>query len=242
MPNVYYWNAVPNFGDRLAVTLVNNFCPPAPWDWSEIQFADVLTTGSILEQVPEDYAGIVAGPGVLVAASRVKLPLAKVLAVRGQHTLDRLECQEKESVVLGDPGLLVDELVNIRTRDRLLGILPHWTDTRLANDGRFQQFDPLIISPFDSPLDVAAQVGRCHKLVTSSLHGIIFADAFGIPRRFERSPRMLPEEGGLFKYHDYHTAIGMEMEIGVTQQADRHRVEDVKHRLYDVFMQIRDRI
>lgn len=236
--NAYYWKDVPNFGDRMAHALLKNFVSSnTTIEWSEIQFADVLATGSIVEQIPEGWNGIVAGPGLLVGKDRVDLSSADVLAVRGPLTLERIKHTSK-NVVLGDPGLLADELVKVTTRDHLLGILPHWTDTRLRNDGRFQQYNPLFISPFDDPLDVIAQIGRCQKLVTSSLHGMILADAFGIPRRFEMSPRMLPEEGGTFKYRDYSASVGVPFKPGVTQQANRNKVEDIKHQLFDVFQEV----
>jgi pyruvyltransferase len=235
--NAYYWKDVPNFGDRMAHELLRHFTN-SKIEWSEIQFADVLATGSIIEQIPAGWNGIVAGPGLLVGKDRVDLSAANVLAVRGPLTLERIKHNNKK-VVLGDPGLLADELVHVHTRDRLLGILPHWTDTRLRNDGRFQFADPLFISPFDDPLTVIEKVGRCQKIVTSSLHGMILADAFGIPRRFEMSPRMLPEEGGTFKYRDYAASIGVPFKVGETQQANRNKVEDLKHELFDVFREVR---
>jgi len=236
--NAYYWKDVPNFGDRMAHELVSHFTN-SPVQWSEIQFADVLATGSIIEHIPAGYSGIVAGPGLLLDRSRADLSAARVLAVRGPLTLERVTCARKRKVVLGDPGLLADELVKVTTRDHLLGILPHWTDTRLRNDGRFQQYDPLFISPFDDPLTVIANIGRCQKLVTSSLHGMILADAFGIPRRFEMSPRSLPEEGGCFKHLDYSASVGVPFTPGITQQANRNKVEDIKHQLFDVFQEVR---
>ncbi len=226
---IYYYGEVPNWGDRLAVELVRYFCRRDDVAWSDIGLADAIVTGSILEQVPPGWKGIICGAGRLVRDSRLNLDQAKVLAVRGPYSAQDVP----GDFALGDPGLLADELVTVATRDRQLGILPHWTDTRLAHQGEFQEYNPLVISPFRDPLEVIAEVGRCEKLVTSSLHGLICADAFGIPVRFEKSPRLLPEEGGLFKVNDYSASIGTPLEPGVTRLAHLGLVEDRKHEIYD---------
>lgn len=236
--NVYFWRDVPNFGDRIGLDLLEHFTG-VPARWAEMEFADVVVTGSVIEQIPSGWTGAVAGAGVLTRECSKNLMQANVLAVRGPLSRERIECNNKSSVVMGDPALLADELVDVTTRDRQLGILPHWTDTRLQYEGVFQPYNPLFISPFDDPKTVVANVGRCQKLVTSSLHGLILADSFGIPRRYEKSPRMLPEEGGQFKFHDYHRSIGLPFEVGVTQQADRNRVEDMKNELFDVLSEMR---
>lgn len=227
---IYYWGEVPNWGDRLSLDLVRHFARPYPC-WTDIELADGIVIGSILEQVPPGWAGVVAGAGRMREGSPLNLSDAHILGLRGPLSAVGV----RGDYVLGDPGLLADELVTVVTRDRALGLLPHWSDTELAHRGEFKQYNPLIISPFGNPLDVVAAIGRCQKLVTSSLHGVIVADAFGIPVRFEKSPRLLPIEGGMFKLRDYSASVGMKFEIGVTRVAHRGRVEDRKHELWDMF-------
>lgn len=233
---IYYWGDVPNWGDRIALNLVQHFCRRTDVSWSDIGLADAIVTGSILEHVPPGWEGVVAGSGRLVADSPLNLGSAKVLGVRGPLSAKGV----RGDYVLGDPGLLADELVTVATRDRDLGILPHWSDTNLAYRSEFQEFNPLVISPFRDPLEVVAEIGRCKKLVTSSLHGMILGDAFGIPVRFEKSPRLLPNEGGMFKLRDYSLSIGTSFEVGVTRLAHRGRVEDRKHELYDMLHALGD--
>jgi len=159
------------------------------------------------------------------------LERAEIMAVRGPLTarsIGRPDC------VIGDPGLLADELVTVRTRDIRLGLVPHWSDASLARRPEFQRYDPIVINIRDDPLAVLRLIGRCQKIIASSLHGLIVADAFGIPRRFEPTPQF-DREGGLFKFRDYHASIGMPLKIGETQQANWHIVEDRKSELFDVF-------
>ncbi len=84
-------------------------------------------------------------------------------------------------------------------------------------------------------MTVFRQIGQCKRIVTSSLHGLIVADAFGgIPRRLELSPA-LAKEGGDFKYRDYHASIHMPFVPGKMGEPNRWAVEDVKYAVYDAF-------
>jgi pyruvyltransferase len=227
---IYYWRGVPNFGDRLAMPLLARFSDVEA-KWSPVGEAQLTATGSVLEHIPVGWGGCVIGSGKLREGSRLHLERAEIMAVRGPLTarsIGRPDC------VIGDPALLADELVMVRTRDIRLGLVPHWSDVLLARRPEFQRYHPVVINVRDDPLAVVRLIGRCQKVVTSSLHGLIVADAFGIPRRFELAARC-DSEGGLFKFRDYSASIGMPFRIGETQQANRCVVEDRKSELFDVF-------
>lgn len=194
--------------------------------------------GSVIDRLPSDWNGIIAGAGKL--HEKTKVPSnAKILALRGPLTAKGV----KGNYILADPGLLADELVPLPNQEYNLGIVAHWTDKELATDKRFLKYDPLIINVADDPLEVITQIGKCKKIISSSLHGIILADAFGIPRRIEIAPRMLThkhQEGGLFKWHDYSASIGMGLRIGVTQEAGSNTIMEKQHALFDVFEEIEE--
>ena len=142
--------------------------------------------------------------------------------------------------VLGDPGLLADELVRIDTKRFDLCIIPHWSDVPregfpgLAFDERFTQFPHVIVDPAADPLAVISIIAQSVKVVTSSLHGLILADALNIPRRFENTA-VWKNEGEYFKVADHNAAVGLPFKIGVLQEADSNRVIDRKTDLKDVF-------
>ncbi|VDM10417.1 unnamed protein product [Wuchereria bancrofti] len=162
--------------------------------------------GSILEQIPYEYNGIIAGVGKLHEKTNISFPNATILGVRGPLTAKALGIKSNQKVVLADPGLIADELVPLEDKEYDLGVVPHWTDKTLENNPIFKKYNPKIIRVTDDPLKVISEIGKCKKIVSSSLHGIILADAFGIPRRIEIAPRMLShphQEGGLFKWKDY---------------------------------------
>lgn len=230
---LYYWRGVPNFGDRLAVPLLARFADVEA-RWSPVGEAQVTATGSVLEHIPAGWGGYVVGSGRLRESSRLHLDGAEIMAVRGPLTARSIGCPD---CVIGDPALLADELVAVRTRDIRLGLVPHWSDVVLARRPEFQRYHPVVINVRDEPLAVLGLIGRCQKIVASSLHGLIVADAFGIPRRFEVAPRF-DSEGGLFKFRDYSASVGIPLKIGETQQASWHVVEDRKSELFDVFAEL----
>jgi len=233
---IYYWKEKKNFGDLLGGLLLKRFTRLES-QWSTAKEADIVIVGSVLEHLPADWKGVIAGAGKLHEKSKLGFPNAKILALRGPLTARGF----KGSFALADPGLLADELVPIEEKEFDLGIVPHWTDTTLEKNPVFKQFNPKIIRVSDDPLKVISEIGRCKKIVSSSLHGIILADAFGIPRRIEIPPRSLShpnQEGGLFKWQDYSSSLGVKLVIGTTQLINRNKIIELQHELFDVFEEV----
>lgn len=233
--NLYYWNVKNNFGDLLSSFLIKRFCH-LDSKWSQPKEAELVMCGSILEHLPVGWEGIIAGAGKLHEETKLKFN-ANILALRGYLTAKGI----KGSFALGDPGLLANELVPVQEKKYNLGIVPHWTDKTLEHNKIFKQFSPKIIRVTDPPLKVIEEIGQCKKIVSSSLHGIILADAFNIPRRIEMAPRMISHpktEGGTFKWRDYLSSIDEILEIGVTKEGNYNKITDVQHELFDVFEEI----
>jgi len=234
----YYWTKKPNFGDLLTPLLLKRFTG-LPSTLSTPQDAELVMVGSILHHLSSDYKGVIAGCGALQPL-HYWFPKANILAVRGPLTLHSIK-SKKGYIVLGDPGLLADELVPPQDRIYELGVVPHWSDTQLAKDERFTKYDPKIIDVTQDPLKVITEIAQCKKIVSSSLHGIILADAFYIPRRIELAPDMIsnPFEGGTFKWEDYSLSIGMKFKTGLTQEPERNKITERQHELYDVMQEIK---
>lgn len=236
---IYYWRGKKNFGDLLAPLLTNRFIHISS-EWSEPAQSELIMVGSILEQMPKDWSGVIAGCGKLHEKTILNFPNAKILAVRGPLTAKALGLGS--NVLLADPGLLADELVGFRDKEYDLGIVSHWTDTSLEHDPRFKKYSPKIIRVGDDPVKVIEEIAKCKKIISSSLHGIIIADAYGIPRRIEIPPRAIShahQEGGLFKWRDYSLSIGMELKIGLTQEAERNIITEKQHELFDILEEIK---
>lgn len=234
---LYYWNAKKNFGDLLSNLLLDKFVR-LNHERAEAVDANLVIVGSILEHLPDHWRGIVAGAGKLHEHSKIKLHHAKILAMRGPLSAKGF----KGNVVLADPGLLADEIVPLQDKEYNLGLVPHWSDTELEKNPIFLRYNPKIIRVDDHPIKAITEISQCRKIVSSSLHGIVLADAFGIPRRIEIAPRMLShphQEGGIFKWRDYAASLKMKLEIGLTQEADRNIVAEKQFELFDMFEEIK---
>lgn len=223
----YWWIGRRNWGDLLTPLLLEHFCD-IKTTWSKFPAAHIAAVGSIIEHIPNGWNGSVIGSGKLHESS--SMPLGpKYLALRGPLTAKGV----RGDFALGDLGLLANELVRIETKKHQLGVVPHWSDKWLPVDPRFARFNPKIIDPEGDPVDIIRTIGECHKIVSSSLHGIIVADSFNIPRRIEFAPR-LNAEGGMFKFKDYHAAINTPFIMGKTTAGNRLAIDDSRSALYDV--------
>ena len=229
----YWWQGVPNFGDALAPLLLA-YHADLDVTWAEPRTAQIAVIGSILEHLPETWDGYVCGCGKLHENSVTPLTesvrLKRVLAIRGPLSAKGI----KGDFALGDAGLLADELIKLPPKRHTLGIVAHWSDKHLASRPEFTRYEPLIIDPGGDPLTVIKQIASCRKIISSSLHGLIVADTFAIPRRFEVTPRF-EREGGLFKFRDYHASINTPFEIGRTIEASRFGVDDRRFEVHDAF-------
>jgi hypothetical protein len=236
----YWWVSVPNFGDALAPLLLKRFAG-IKVEWGTISHSSVASIGSILEHIPPLWDGYIVGSGKLHEDSRLQLMqmgviTPKILGLRGPLSAKGIP----GDYALGDPGILADELVGAQEKQWDLGILPHFSDKELVP--RFMKLMPAgvtikEIDPQQEPLAVIRQIGACRRMVTSSLHGMIVSDAFGIPRRVEVA-KTLERDGGDFKFRDYSASIQCRWEPGKMIEASRFRVEDLKFQVYDAFREL----
>jgi pyruvyltransferase len=235
----YWWNKQPNFGDALTPLLLERFADIENVQRDTISRSLIASVGSILEHIPPEWDGYIVGSGKLIENSRLNSfgTTATILAFRGPLTAKGF----KGDFALGDPGILANELVGPQEKQWDLGIVPHWQDDQLA--ARFTALVPAkstvrVISPMQDPLTILREIGACRRIVTSSLHGMIVADAFGgIPRRIEACDKMLTD-GGIFKFRDYSQSIKSTLELGKMMEPARVQVEEIKFAIYDAYREL----
>lgn len=203
-----YWYNYYNAGDQLTPLLLHHYgyspvCV-SPHD------ATIASVGSLLEDLPPNYSGIILGSGFIKESSRMSFPRACVLAVRGKLTRERMG-RSDNGVVLGDPGLLVSQLFQERKAKRiLLGLIPHYVDRRnpaflelIRKHGRDIKVIDILKS---NPLHVVREIAECEHILSSSLHGLVMSDSLGISNGWFHSSGII---GGRFKYDDYYSALGL---------------------------------
>lgn len=225
---LYYWDGPgpdkKNWGDQLNPFILSKM--NQDFEHADPKDAELVIIGSILEHLPYGWRGTICGVGKLYQNNRIYLGDARVFALRGHLTLAGVTGL-KTTPVLGDPGLLVSRFVPQPVAKHHLGILPHWRDHDLYR--RFNQGH--LIDPFQPPEKVIKEIASCKQLITSSLHGIIVADAFGIPRQAELFARA-ETEGGDFKYRDYTSVYEEHPHFGHMHRPPRHKIEKIQDDLY----------
>lgn len=206
MTKTFWWRGeeklgqVPNMGDALASWTLDRL--GVEHEWSEPKQADLVTVGSVLHHLPWNYSGKIIGSGSLYD-KHYNLLQADVYALRGHLSARLTKYWPRRRVALGDPGLLVPLWVPTPPAKYALGVIPHWSDEEL---GRKYSYGHVI--DVSKPVgDVLNEIALCKRVVSSSLHGVIIADAFGIPRRAELPPSAYVNrhEGGDFKWRDYQS-------------------------------------
>ena len=135
----------------------------------------------------------------------------KVCALRGALSQKKLFelTGHFYDVPLADGGLLIDELIprNIE-KEYSLGVIPHLSQQNEVEVMRLKATKGVhIIDIKKKPEEVGKEIAKCETVLSSSLHGLIFADALGIPNMHVRLKKELPE--GNFKFEDYYSSYGL---------------------------------
>jgi pyruvyltransferase len=154
----------------------------------------LLATGSIIRFAkPSDT---VWGSGLIDSSDEVCRE-SRYLCVRGPLTGERVGCD-----VYGDPGLLAPLFVSaIPKRSHRITVIAHYVHLRYASLAGWDTINPIT----ENVASTIAAISSCHRVVASSLHGIIFAHAYGIPAGWWRPDDALT--GDDVKFRDYAESV-----------------------------------
>lgn len=134
----------------------------------------------------------------------------KFAAVRGALSKARVEnlLGQPMDIPLGDAGILASYLLKESVNKHYqVGIIAHYKE---QDEPIFQKLATayprsLLIDVRQSPAVVIRQIAQCECVISSSLHGLIIADSFGIPNiHLKVSDKLL---GDGFKFDDYYSAF-----------------------------------
>ena len=204
--------SVKNWGDTLNVPLVKHIIGAdpkclrlkAPVPSGEVGY---MVIGSILKFVNENI--VVWGPGFISMKSRIAGHPKKVCAVRGPLTREKLltqgiSCPE----IFGDPALLYPKFYtpkNVKKKYKL-GVIPHYIDKKVPTVNNFRDKDGVLVIDIQGSINqVVDDILSCERIAASCLHGIIAADAYGVPSTWIKfSNRVI---GNGFKFRDYFASV-----------------------------------
>ncbi len=132
-------------------------------------------------------------------------------ALRGRLSLERccaMTGANPEEIVLGDPGLLLKRIFpQIAKEPRYdVGIILHIADAGfpVMEHIRLRKLTWKRLDITLPPEEFVRQLCECRFILSSAMHGLIAADAMGIPNRHI----LLGERvvGGSYKFRDYYSA------------------------------------
>jgi hypothetical protein len=213
-----FWIGSSNFGDAVNVTLYKAITGSEPV-YSEASHK-IIAIGSLAHAAaPGD---IVWGTGAMSADLPLKCDsTTRVLATRGPLT-DELLRQHgaSPSGIHGDPALLLPKFFPMNEEKKYkLGIIPHYVDYEEVVKMDLGK----IINLFESPLEVIKQICQCEKVISSSLHGIVAAEAYGVPAEWKEFSKGVAGNG--FKFRDYYAGTGREPNDGQKPIIDNRLLE-----------------
>jgi pyruvyltransferase len=204
---IRYFNTVANWGDHINPYIIEKMTGKtvlqSTFGWTE----HLLAIGSILRNANQN--SIIWGSGFISKTSKFRKAPKQIAAVRGPLTGQRLiELGYQDPKIYGDPALLMPRFYNPEiAKQHKIGLVAHYAE---KNDPIVEHLTSLGVYPVDIQLPVEEFVDelcKCETIISSSMHGLIAADAYGIPNRW----LMLSDKlvGGEFKFHDYYNAIGV---------------------------------
>jgi pyruvyltransferase len=151
------------------------------------------------------------GSGFMSSNSQASWPQSvKFHAVRGPLTRRRVASEgQQESVALGDPGLLLPQIwpAALGKNCKVL-VIPHFA-THKTFMAKYAQSLPKYWDVLDllaSPQAICEKIAGADMVVSSSLHGIIVADAYKVPSCWMEPHGKIKGDG--FKFEDYAAQRG----------------------------------
>lgn len=188
-----------------------------------LKFRNYLVIGSTIDMLCCAHTEV-WGAGIIYGSKPLRVKPRKIYAVRGPLTRRKLlgegvECPE----VYGDPALLTPfyyrpdkqkrykygfishvsnqtAVVNLRLNGKYIN---NCADVQIINLGQYKHWH-----------DIIDQVCECEIILSSSLHGLIIAEAYNIPNVWIEFGK--PLIGEHFKFHDFFMSIHRDREKPVS--------------------------
>lgn len=192
-----------NFGDYISLIITNEILAQKGLVLSKKRKSSrrILAIGSILHLAKNN--DVVWGSGIngnciddLTYPKRLD-----VRAVRGPLTRDFLINKGIDAPeIYGDPALLLPQFYPMQETEKKNNyfIISHFKDIA------FFKHSPYFISAMSDWKLVINKIWQSRLIISTSLHGIICAEAYGIPAVYLR----VSEHEHLFKYKDYYAGTG----------------------------------
>lgn len=169
----------------------------------------ILSVGSVFHRAQN--GDILCGIGMKEPSKRpIGSPHLSIWGLRGPLSLEaagRGGWDISNVRFLADPGLLIGEFLDGEESQEIGPpiFIPHYRE-RSRYRNRTLPMGAAFVTPDADPIKFARRIQGASAVLSSSLHGIIFAHALGRPCVFVRPGTKEP----LFKFEDHFAAMGVE--------------------------------
>jgi pyruvyltransferase len=209
---LYWWfdnNWKTNFGDIVSPIVVEKISGKKVVHASKVVGNRLVAGGSVLNHARSGDS--IWGTGSHYAHGTCKQGV-NICAIRGPLTKKVLEKSGyNPKKIYGDPAYLLPHLFKTDVeKEYNIGILPHFMDYEDVKQ-RISVLDVNIIDIMSGVKNVIKEVNKCNYIFSSSLHGIIVGEVYGIPTCWVRfSDKVASKE---FKFQDYYFSTGRIVEV-----------------------------
>ncbi|VVT06218.1 conserved hypothetical protein [Marinobacter salarius] len=202
---VFYFDSISNVGDLINPYLVNKLSGKKAHQVRSRSIRHVVGLGSMFHMANKN--SVIWGTGIISddVSFRKMTNCHSVNSVRGHLTKNILienGVIGSNHLPLGDPGLLMPNFYNpIIRKQYKIGIIPHYVD--IDSDFFKGLVNSVVIDVQQDPESFIDELLKCEYVVSSSLHGLILADSYGVPNKWVSFSDRIT--GGTFKFHDYYS-------------------------------------
>lgn len=141
----------------------------------------------------------------------------KIYAVRGHFTKQKIEQLGYQCPnVCGDPALLLPLIISASETITDVGIIPHWTETSFFSNTYGNNYKIIKLNTTNI-FNVVHEITSCKMILSTSLHGLIVAHAYGIPAIWIKKG-YISTDG--FKFSDYFSSVDIPPYQGFTNIED----------------------
>lgn len=213
----WFADGIPNFGDFVTPWLANYFTNRPIINVRNIPSSEgaILGVGSIVQAYGENHknikvwgSGIISAENHLATATKLKKAnLDHVYACWGELTKKFFNNYDfSHSEILGDPALLFGKIYKPRNLKKYkYAIIPHYIHFKLFKEMEIE--DCIIIDVRDELTEVIDRIYNSDKIISTSMHGLIIAQSYGIPwlHLYINDGRLLMGEE--FKFEDFYSIL-----------------------------------
>jgi hypothetical protein len=232
-----YFIRIPNVGDRINPAIVTELTGrQTVWVGAGAE-PHLLAAGSMMATATPQSR--VWGTGVMDPTNGIGAANPRnIYALRGKLTHGALRSAgvAVADVPLGDPGFLAPGLLGVARAAApkwRLGLVPHYVDRGDPHVARLaREAGVVILDVHDEPERFLRALADCRAVASSSLHGLIFAEALGVPNLWVSASGAIV--GGAFKFEDwFSTTAAPQQGAHILSQADTADALISRARMHD---------